>query len=336
MNESTCTPETNDHSGKDEAEHGQYSIQLASKISGVGVHTIRAWEKRYQAVVPQRNSSGRREYCDADIERLSLLSELCNLGHSIGKVAHLSTADLKEQLDKLGRQVESASHGTHVSAPVEKVQLTKEGVKENIEAIFDDLLQYNLNKIASRFEPIKNSINRRELALKLIHPLFERLQILVKEGTLSSAQEQALLAIIKFQVGNILFRGNNPKSPRPQKIILCSPEGSYCEFGIIQAALLCSYYNFQFSYLGPNVPVETLADAYSSLGANLILIESRKDAMKMDNTKFKQYLERVHSHTGNAKIVTGRGNLDTEDFINHSAITVLDNISALDTFLADL
>ena len=82
------------------APKGHYSIQLASKISGVGVHTIRAWEKRYQAVVPQRNTSGRREYNDKDIERLSLLSELCTLGHSIGKIANLSTEDLKVQLQK--------------------------------------------------------------------------------------------------------------------------------------------------------------------------------------------------------------------------------------------
>ena len=49
---------------------GKYNIQIASKLSGVGTHTLRAWEKRYGAVVPTRNDSGRRLYSDEDIEKL--------------------------------------------------------------------------------------------------------------------------------------------------------------------------------------------------------------------------------------------------------------------------
>ena len=55
---------------------GKYNIQIASKLSGVGTHTLRAWEKRYGAVIPMRNESGRRLYSDDDVEKLRLLSEL--------------------------------------------------------------------------------------------------------------------------------------------------------------------------------------------------------------------------------------------------------------------
>ena len=30
-----------------------YNIQMVSKLTGISIHTLRAWEKRYQAVVPK-------------------------------------------------------------------------------------------------------------------------------------------------------------------------------------------------------------------------------------------------------------------------------------------
>ena len=81
---------------------GKYNIQIASKLSGVGTHTLRAWEKRYGAVVATRNDSGRRLYSDEDIEKLRLLSELCSLCSSIGTIAKNSVEDLKGFLKKMG------------------------------------------------------------------------------------------------------------------------------------------------------------------------------------------------------------------------------------------
>lgn len=81
-----------------------YTIQMASKLSGVGVHTIRAWEKRYKALEPSRDASGHRTYSKTDVEKLILLSELCLLGYTISKVANLSIPELKELLIDLGKR----------------------------------------------------------------------------------------------------------------------------------------------------------------------------------------------------------------------------------------
>ena len=74
----------------------QYSIQVVSNITGIGVHTLRAWEKRYKAVVPERSENGRRMYKDSDVEKLKLLAELCSIGNQIGTIANLSIEELKK------------------------------------------------------------------------------------------------------------------------------------------------------------------------------------------------------------------------------------------------
>ena len=61
-----------------------YNIQMVSKLTGISIHT-RA-EKRYQAVVPLRDDSGRRAYNDIELEKLKLLGKICSLGGSIGSL----------------------------------------------------------------------------------------------------------------------------------------------------------------------------------------------------------------------------------------------------------
>ena len=47
-----------------------FNIQAASMMSGVSVHQIRAWEKRYHALNPRRLGNNFRSYTHENIERL--------------------------------------------------------------------------------------------------------------------------------------------------------------------------------------------------------------------------------------------------------------------------
>ena len=49
-----------------------YPIRAVSRLTGISVDTLRAWERRYEAVVPGRGQRG-RSYSDADVARLQRL-----------------------------------------------------------------------------------------------------------------------------------------------------------------------------------------------------------------------------------------------------------------------
>ena len=86
----------------------EYKIGAVSKITGIGTETLRAWERRYHAVVPSRSESGDRVYNSEDLAKLFLLKNLSDAGNSIGTIAKLSTQELKSkwensiQLSELG------------------------------------------------------------------------------------------------------------------------------------------------------------------------------------------------------------------------------------------
>jgi MerR family transcriptional regulator, light-induced transcriptional regulator len=75
-----------------------YPIRAVAKITGLSLDTLRAWERRYKAVVPERSHRG-RQYGSEQIERLLLLSRLVGKGHAIGGIAALEDADLQKLLD---------------------------------------------------------------------------------------------------------------------------------------------------------------------------------------------------------------------------------------------
>jgi len=81
-------------------EHAGYlSIGTVAKLTGISVHTLRAWEKRYQVVDIVRSQTGRRLYAQEDVQRLRLLRKLTNLGHSISNIANLDNPQLDQMLD---------------------------------------------------------------------------------------------------------------------------------------------------------------------------------------------------------------------------------------------
>lgn len=73
-----------------------YGIGTVSRLTGISVHTIRVWERRYGAVVADRTPKGTRRYSPADVERLTLLKRLVDQGRPISTVAPLSDDDLRE------------------------------------------------------------------------------------------------------------------------------------------------------------------------------------------------------------------------------------------------
>ena len=72
----------------------RYPIRAVSKLTGIAIDTLRAWERRHGAVTPVRDDRGRM-YTDADIARLRLLRAAVEHGHSIGRLAGLGDEELR-------------------------------------------------------------------------------------------------------------------------------------------------------------------------------------------------------------------------------------------------
>lgn len=89
----------------------KYPIQIVAKQTGLTPATIRAWEKRYAAIVPDRTDTGRRLYSEDLLAKLQLLARLVGEGYRISDIANL---DLQE-LSGLERKL-SPPESSHVES----------------------------------------------------------------------------------------------------------------------------------------------------------------------------------------------------------------------------
>jgi DNA-binding transcriptional MerR regulator len=94
-----------------------YGIGSVARMTGLTTHTIRAWEHRHGAIETRRDGAGRRRYTPADVERLTKLKRLVDLGERIGTVARLSPPELDEQL------AAAAAHATAGEPPTASLRI---------------------------------------------------------------------------------------------------------------------------------------------------------------------------------------------------------------------
>jgi MerR family transcriptional regulator, light-induced transcriptional regulator len=124
-----------------------YPIRAVSKLTGVAIDTLRAWERRHNAVTPIRDDRGRM-YTDADVARLRLLHGAVERGHSIGRLAGLTDAELRH-LAAAGAPALSEVAPTR-RAPIDTAALTAALQKYDATAI-----DQQISRLASVLPPLE-------------------------------------------------------------------------------------------------------------------------------------------------------------------------------------
>ena len=203
-----------------------YNIQMVSKLTGISIHTLRAWEKRYQAVVPLRDDSGRRAYNDKELEKLKLLGKICSLGGSIGNLANLETPELKDLMSKFQK-----SDTYEENAPVEIVTNEPVDTQKVLNHLLLALQDFKLDIISHELHKLKITMSTKELAFDVLIPLLQEIGFRVNNNTLTIAQEHALSSIIRFHLANLFIKTMREKEKKVKLPLLRHQRGNTMSLG---------------------------------------------------------------------------------------------------------
>ena len=80
------------------------TIQQLSQEIGIGVDTLRIWERRYGFPIPTRSARGHRNYSGDQVDDLRIVKKLQSLGHRPGKIFALSSAERQKLLTAAAEQ----------------------------------------------------------------------------------------------------------------------------------------------------------------------------------------------------------------------------------------
>ena len=65
------------------------TIKRAAELTGLSEHTLRAWERRYGLIVPQRTPKGHRLFSDEHVQRILTILTWLNRGVAVSQVKQL-------------------------------------------------------------------------------------------------------------------------------------------------------------------------------------------------------------------------------------------------------
>ena len=231
----------------------RYPIRAVAKITGLSLDTLRAWERRYKAVVPERSDRG-RQYGPEHIERLLLLGQLVKRGHAIGGIASLTDQELHNLLAQEPGPLEDGP-----KPPADILAAVLSAVESFDAARAED----ELSRLAAVLSP-------RDLVYEVAVPLMREVGTRWHEGTFAIAQEHLVSEALRNLLGGMM-RLYRP-SDAAMKMVLATPAGEAHEFGILASAMLASMAGIEPVYLGPDLPAAEIAETAQRVSARVVLL----------------------------------------------------------------
>lgn len=233
----------------------RYPIRAVSKLTGISVDTLRAWERRYAVVDPERDERGRL-YSEADVERLTLLRQLVEQGHAIGRVAVLTSDELRALLTR-------GPDPVPYEGPTPAVAIDIGLLRGAVERFDAQALRRELSRLAA-------ILPTRALAREVALPLLQHVGEGWHEGRYTVAQEHLVTAELRSLIG-ALARLHAVPDTAP-RLMLATPPGEQHELGTLVAALVASGSGFATFYLGPALPAAEVVNAARRVGPRAVVL----------------------------------------------------------------
>ena len=247
----------------------QHPIKVVARRTGLSQHVIRVWEKRYNAVEPSRTDTNRRLYSDNEIERLQLLQQLTQAGHSISRIARLPL----DQLQALVHQAQPATTpelintGTDAApAPTSPDKSTETFVDEAMAAI-RDLNDRTLDDVLHRASV---KLGCQGLLQKMIVPLTQRIGTAWEEGSIKVAHEHFASATLCTFLHNTAKPFALPDSA--PILAVATPAGQIHELGAVLVAAAATNKGWRVKYLGTNLPAHEITGAATQSQARAVAL----------------------------------------------------------------
>lgn len=245
-----------------------YSIRVVAKRTGLSPHVIRMWEKRYQAVTPQRTETNRRVYSESDIERLYLLHKATEAGHAIRHVANLPIEKLREIV------ITDAGSASLMPATATSIAPAPAAADAEPSTFFDACLtaidQFDAPALERTLLRASVALSQPALIDQVIAPLMQEIGARWQQGELRVAQEHLASGIIRTFLGGM--RTGSPASAFAPHALVATPAGQMHEIGALMAAVTAISEGWQVTYLGPNLPAAEIALAAERKQARLVLL----------------------------------------------------------------
>lgn len=247
-----------------------FSISQLEQFSGIKAHTIRMWEKRYNALTPTRSVGNTRYYNNVQFRRLLNIVSLMHKEYKVSELCSMPDDKLFEIIEK--DLTSKSPHDGRIDYYIS--QLLAAGMSFDelyFEKIFANcLLRYDLKNVY----------------VNIIYPMLARIGLMWSNDSIPPAQEHFISNLIRQKISAAIDLLPPPKSSE-NSWLLFLPENEFHEIGLLFSHYILKSAGKKVFYLGSNLPIETISNTIKEIRpSNLLLFLVHHD----NAVNIEQYL----------------------------------------------
>ena len=245
---------------------GWLPIREVARRTGINPVTLRAWERRYGLIVPQRTPKGHRLYGEAHVERIQAILGWINRGVAVGQIRELLDQDCAP------------------SGPADGPWESLRGeLLEAVASLAERRLDDAYNRALALYPP---QTLCRHLLLPLLDELEQRWQ-----GQFGAALERVFFrSWLRSKLGARVYHNNRQQQGAP--VLLANLSELSMEPGLWLCAWLLSDGQCPVEVLDWSLPPGELALAVERVAPRAVLLYS---SQALDPVQLRRQLPRLHA-----------------------------------------
>jgi DNA-binding transcriptional MerR regulator len=218
-----------------------------SRRTGVAADTLRAWERRYALLHPERSPGGFRLYSPADETRVRAMTALLAEGLSAGEAA---------------RSLREPAPAPHAAAAATTVAPQALELADALAALDDGRANAILDRAVTALSLDALLADVLLAAMREIGERWER-------GEIGIGEEHFASNLVR---GRMVALARGWGAGAGALAVLACPPGEHHDLGLIAFGLALRARGWRIAYLGQDTPIETAAETAERLRARLIVV----------------------------------------------------------------
>ena len=221
----------------------QLRIGELARRTGIATELLRAWERRYGLLTPDRTESGYRLYSDDDVHRVRRMRELLATGLSAAEAARQAASE-----PAAPAELAPAAASMELRRALERLD------DADAHAAFDRLLaDYSAEAVLSG----------------VVLPLLRELGTGWERGEISVAQEHCASHLLRGRLLGLARGWDRGAGPRA---VLACPPGERHDLGLVIFGLALRELGWRITFLGADTPPDTLDETVRRLQPQALVL----------------------------------------------------------------
>jgi DNA-binding transcriptional MerR regulator len=257
-----------------------YNIGVVSRMTGLSMATLRAWERRYDFPAAERTSGGHRLYSEKDVIRLRWVKSRIEEGMQTAQAIHALTRQEQTGLLRLV-DIVPITEGKEISLPSAHLIVYQE-------RFYDALIRKDLSLADDLLGEILAISVPEKIILEIISPTLAQVGEAWEHGKIDISTEHFVTNYLRQRLLMWMLTGPTPR-PTRQILLACAPN-EWHEGSLLILGALLRRRRWPVAYLGQALPLLDLASFVNDIHPSLVILVAMTEETASELVHWVDYM----------------------------------------------